>query len=252
MSGEAAGWTSGTGVSWRCAGSHERASSRERAGRKIGCLMRANRAAVSLVALAAVGAGAIVGCGNGAGVASPRRVTTDPGAALDTAAGTAASSAPHVASAHGTDATEMQVTIRNGPDTGAHSAYAQTATCSYGLAAVGDQGSDAFANQFTDDSSAGLSAVQLSVPDTRSAAGSGTDRFTLSVTIGKPSKGRTYIIDTVKDGDRQAKKGGSGTVRIEDGGPTSIVAIKGESADGTALSVMIRCNQVLDADGQPR
>lgn len=214
--------------------------------------MRAITAAVSLVALATVGAAAITGCAGGPGVPTARRSAPSSDGVLDGSGAPAAALAPGDASARGSSATRMQVTIRSGPDTGTHAATSQEATCSYGLAAEGNDGSDAFANQFSDDSSAGLSALQVIVPDTRGAIASGSDQFSLSVRVGKPSKGHTYLVDTLPTQDVQRSPAGHGTVRIEDWGSTGMVTIDGQSADGTALTVTIECDKVLGGDGMPR
>jgi hypothetical protein len=211
--------------------------------------MRASSAAVAVVAVVTIGA-IVVACAAG----SPAG-THAPGASAAPAASPGQDSnaaATFAAASPAASATVMQVTLGSGPDSGSHSASSSTTTCTYGLAASGPDAVDSFGNQFNDDSSSGLSAVELIVPATKRAATRGTDAFLLSVTIGKPSKGHTYEINTLPASYGLGATKGSGRLAIEDDGAWGVVTAKGTSGDGTSIDAVIHCNQILDSNGQPR
>lgn len=216
--------------------------------------MRATSATISLVAVATLGAIVIAGCAGGALPAASRRTSLPTLAPASAGSGSDTAPAPPTAAITSVDdnATVMQVTLGSGPDSGSHDAYSSSITCTYGLAAPGDAADDSFGNQFADDSSAGLSAVELIVPATRSAADMGTESFLLSVTIGKPSKGHRYEINTLPADYGLGRAQGDGTLTIDDHQNWGVVNVRGKVGDGTAMEAVIRCNRILDADGQPR
>lgn len=213
--------------------------------------MRASSAAITLVAVATLGVIAAAGC---AAAGTPAASRSGPSAAAASRASGQGSNAGGSAEVSGPadSATVMQVTLGSGPDSGSQWAYSSTTTCTYGLAAPGADAEDSFGNQFADDSSSGISALELVVPATKRAASRGTDAFLLSVTIGKPSKGHTYAINTLPSTYGLGAAKGSGRLVIEDDGASGVVTAKGASGDGTPIEAVIDCNRILDADGQPR
>ena len=208
--------------------------------------MRMFHAAFSLFALAALSAVA-AGC---AGAGTAPGPTAKPGGASDVASAGGPPTQP-AAGASGS-ATVMEVRIGSGPDTGSHRAVSTSVTCTYGLSALEVDVEDSFGNQFADDSSAGLSELEVIVPDAKLASRKGTEEFVLSVRIGKPSKGNRYRINTLPDRYGVEDQEGSGRLTLEDGGAIGVIAVRGRTDDGVPIDATVRCNRILDADGRPR
>jgi hypothetical protein len=191
---------------------------------------------------------AVGGCS--AGVSPVKR--PPPGTGQGTEAADSAALASGAITGSSVAATEMEVTIGSGPDTGSHRAESSSVTCTYGLSALGDDAEDSFGNQFADDSSAGLSALELIVPDTKQASARGTEAFMLSIRIGKPAKAHRYRINSLPDRYGVGSVEGSGELRLDDDGAVGVLSVRGTTSDGIPVDALIRCNSILDADGQPR
>lgn len=115
---------------------------------------------------------------------------------------------------------------------------AYTATSGDPTCSTGATGKGTFGNQYSDaDKKTGLSSLQMIVPDA-SAAKSGTDSFTLTVTVGPMMSGTNYDISP-KDGK------GSGTLTLSQSGSTAKVTFTGTAATGQKVSGTLQCNQVL-------
>jgi hypothetical protein len=209
--------------------------------------MRAIHAAISVVAMATLGAAVIGGCSGGSAA-----LTAPPGSSSGSGGNPTPAPASN-ATANGTvAATVMDVKLGSGADTGSHRATSSSVTCTYGLSTTGEDAEDALGNQFADDSSSGLSALELLVPDAKVASTEGTDAFMLTVRIGKPTKAHRYRVNSLPESYGVGKEAGSGMVTFDDRGAVGIVSIRGKTADGVTIDATIRCNRILDGDGQPR
>lgn len=210
--------------------------------------VRSLRTGLPCAVLTAVAVLTLGACG--AGVPAPGSTAPSGTTAADSEA--VSGGVESASSAASAPATVMEVRIGSGPDTGSHQAVSSTVTCTHGLAAVGEHAEDSFGNQFADDSSSGLSSVELIVPETKTAALDGTDAFLLAVRIGKRSKGHEYRINTLPEGYGMDDREGAGTLRLEDAGAAGTVTISGRTDEGVPIDATVRCNRILGADGQPR
>ena len=210
--------------------------------------MRAVQAVIAIVVMATLAA--VVG-GCAAGAAPARRPPAGSGLGTDSVA-TPAPETDVTSSNSAVAATVMDVTIGSGPDTGSHHATSSSVTCTYGLSGLGEDAEDSFGNQFADDSSGSLSALELLVPDAKKASGRGTDAFMLNVRIGKPAKAHQYRINSLPERYGVGGVEGSGDLRLDDGDAVGVISIRGKTAAGVLIDAVIHCNRILDADGQPR
>ncbi len=155
--------------------------------------------------------------------------------ATDTAGATVASAASDGA-AKGT----IHLEVVGGPNAGSYDADMVDGGCSYGLA-----GPTAWGNQYsidTEDAKA-FSSLQLIVPDAKAAAG-GTQTFQLTAQFGPlfGNGGASYDVNTRPDAP---KKGGSGTVTVEDHGSTGRVTFDAKTDANVQLKGTIDCKSVM-------
>lgn len=138
-------------------------------------------------------------------------------------------------------ATEITVTLTGGANAGTYTASSTEPTCSEGMA-----GEKSFGNQYSDGGKKDneLSSLQLIIND-KDAAKSGTDKFYISVIIGKLMDGKRYFINGGVDFEGLTDKGGNGKATFTEAGGTKIVAVEGKTAAGVGISATIKCNNVV-------
>jgi hypothetical protein len=186
----------------------------------IACRSRALMAALTLVSLVAACSSKEAATGDSTGAASSGSPATDASA--------------------GATAGKIHLDVTGGANAGSYDVEMKGSGCSYGLA-----GKTAWGNQYSIDTSdpKQFSSLQLIVPDTKAAA-SGTSQFQMTVQFGPlfGSGGASYDVNTRPDA---SKKGGSGTVTVQDQGSTGKVTFDAKTADGVGLKGTIACQSVV-------
>lgn len=129
---------------------------------------------------------------------------------------------------------EVTVTLTGGDDAGEYGHEGINARCSRGLAGEG-----AFGVQFSDEAlnvEGVFSSLQVIIPDPGAAA-SGTDDFTVLITIGPlfgDPPGTSYDLT-------------SGTATLEESGDGATLTVEGETDDGVTAEVTVRCSSIIGA-----
>jgi hypothetical protein len=135
---------------------------------------------------------------------------------------------------------KIHLDVTGGANAGSYDVDMKEGGCSYGLA-----GEKAWGNQYSTNTSdpKQLSSLQLIVPDAKAAA-SGTSQFQMTVQFGPlfGSGGASYDVNTRPDA---SKKGGSGTVTVQDQGKTGKVTFDAKTPEGVGLKGTIDCQSVL-------
>lgn len=135
---------------------------------------------------------------------------------------------------------KIHLEVSGGANAGTYDVEMKDAGCSYGLA-----GEKAWGNQYSIDTNDAkqFSSLQLVVPDAKAAA-SGTSEFQMTVQFGPlfGSGGASYDVNTRPNA---SKKGGSGTVTVQDQGSTGKVTFDAKTAEGVGLKGTIDCQSVL-------
>jgi len=135
---------------------------------------------------------------------------------------------------------KIHLEVSGGENAGTYDVEMKDTGCSYGLA-----GEHAWGNQYSVDASdpKQFSSLQLIVPDTKTAA-NGTSSFQMTVQFGPlfGSGGHSYDVSTRPDA---SKKGGSGTVTVQDQGSTGKVTFDAKTSDGVGLKGTIDCQSVV-------
>ncbi len=172
----------------------------------------------------------------GASVAACSKASGDAkDANTDTAGAIVASNAP-TGAAKGA----IHLEVIGGPNAGSYDVNMADGGCSYGLA-----GPTAWGNQYSIDTEDAkkFSSLQLIVPDAEAAA-AGTSTFQLTAQFGPlfGNGGASYDVNTRPDAP---KRGGSGTVRVEDHGSTGRVTFDAKTDADVELKGTIDCKSVL-------
>jgi hypothetical protein len=171
----------------------------------------------TLLALAACGGG-----GAERGASSP----------ADTSAAVAAenSNAPTDAAA------VIQATLTGGRDAGSANATAREGACSRDTTAR-----DVWSVQYRDTTaSSGLSGVRVVIPGV-AAALRGTSAFYASLVYGRFDVGNSYVIET-RPAERPGR--GAGTARVDTAGRGARITVRGTTADGVGVELVVQCNRV--------
>ena len=160
-------------------------------------------------------------------------------ATSDSTGAAAPSSASASDASAGTAHGKIHLEVSGGANAGRYDVEMKDGGCSYGLA-----GDKAWGNQYsvnTNDPKA-FSSLQLVVPDAKAAA-NGTSTFQLTAQFGPlfGAGGHSYDVNTRTDA---GKKGGSGTVTVQDQGKTGKVTFDAKTADGVGLKGTIDCQSV--------
>ena len=155
-------------------------------------------------------------------------------------AGAATSSTAASSASSGASKGKIHLEVSGGANAGTYDVEMKDAGCSYGLA-----GEHAWGNQYSIDTTdpKQFSSLQLVVPDAKAAA-NGTSEFQLTVQFGPlfGSGGASYDVSTRPDAVR---KGGSGTVTVQDQGSTGKVTFDAKTAEGVGLKGTIDCQSVV-------
>lgn len=134
---------------------------------------------------------------------------------------------------------KIHLEVSGGANAGTYDVEMKDAGCSYGLA-----GEKAWGNQYSIDTKdpKAFSSLQLVVPDAKAAA-NGTSTFQMTAQFGPlfGEGGHSYDVNTRTD---VGKKGGSGTVTVQDQGKTGKVTFDAKTADGVGLKGTIDCQSV--------
>jgi hypothetical protein len=162
------------------------------------------------------------------------------GATADSAGAAATSTAAASDAPSGEDKGKIHLEVSGGANAGTYDVDMKESGCSYGLA-----GETAWGNQYSIDTNdpKQFSSLQLVVPDTRAAA-NGTSEFQMTVQFGPlfGSGGASYDVNTRPTA---SKKGGSGTVTVQDQGSTGKVTFDAKTTDGVGLKGTIDCRSVV-------
>jgi hypothetical protein len=166
--------------------------------------------------------------------------TSKEAASGDSTGAASTAAAPATAASAGAAKGKIHLEVAGGANAGTYDVDMKESGCSYGLA-----GERAWGNQYSIDTTdpKQLSSLQLIVPDTKAAA-SGTSTFQMTVQFGPlfGSGGASYDVNTRSDA---SKKGGSGTVTVQDQGSTGKVTFDAKTADGVGLKGTIDCQAVV-------
>ncbi len=130
----------------------------------------------------------------------------------------------------------VHVVITGGANAGTYDGSTDRGGCSAGMT-----GKESWGNQFSlvkENDPKKLNSLQLIVPDAKEAA-KGTHNFFLNVAFGRiTARVAEYKVET-------EKKSGSGTVTVNDKGPTAIVTFDATTAAGVRLQGTIDSKSVL-------
>lgn len=153
--------------------------------------------------------------------------------------GTSAGSASASSASSGASKGKIHLEVSSGANAGTYDVEMKDAGCSYGLA-----GEKAWGNQYSIDTSdpKQFSSLQMVVPDAKAAA-NGTSEFQMTVQFGPlfGNGGASYDVSTRPGA---ARKGGSGTVTVQDQGNTGKVTFDAKTAEGVGLKGTIDCESV--------
>lgn len=134
----------------------------------------------------------------------------------------------------------IHLEVSGGANAGTYDVEMKDAGCSYGLA-----GEKAWGNQYSIDTTdpKQFSSLQMIVPDAKAAA-NGTSNFQMTVQFGPlfGNGGHSYDVNTRPDA---SKKGGSGTVTVQDQGNTGKVTFDAKTSNGVGLKGTIDCQSVV-------
>lgn len=160
-------------------------------------------------------------------------------ATSDSTGAAATSSASAGEAAGGAAQGRIHLEVTGGANAGTYDVEMKDGGCSYGLA-----GDKAWGNQYsvnTNDPKA-FSSLQLVVPDAKAAA-NGTSTFQMTAQFGPlfGEGGHSYDVNTRTDA---SKKGGNGTVTVQDQGKTGKITFDAKTADGVGLKGTIDCQSV--------